>query len=143
MKRKAFLVMFLALAVGLLSLPITACRASVGLSEMSTATGIDQSTFKPLGKTSTFGTDTAEIFVSAKFSNAPADTEVTSNWIYVSGEVADLQNYIIDTASLTVSGTDYLYFSLHRPETGWPKGNYKVMLSINGKEQGSVSFKVQ
>ncbi len=143
MKRKALLVIVLAITVGVLSIPMTACRKSVGLSEMTTATGIDQSTFKPVGKTSTFTSDTAEIFVSAKFSNAPANTEATSNWIYVSGEVADLQNYTIDTASLTVSGTDYLYFSLNRPETGWPKGNYKVVLSIDGKEQGSVSFKVQ
>ncbi len=143
MKRKALLVMVLALAVGLLSMPITACRASVKLSEMTMATGIDQSTFKPIDKTSTFSSDTAEIFLSARFVNAPTNTEITSNWIYVSGEVADLQNYTIDTTSLTVSGTDYLYFSMPKPETGWPKGNYKVVLSLNGKEQGSVSFKVQ
>lgn len=143
MKRKALLVTVLALAVGLLSIPITACRTTVGLSETTMAASIDQNTFKPIDKTSTFSPDTAEIFLSAKFSNAPANTQVTSEWIYVSGEVADLENYTIDTTSLTVSGTDYLYFSMPRPEAGWPKGNYKVVLSVGGKEQGSVSFKVQ
>ena len=146
MKRKSFLVMALALTLGLLAVLLVSCGevsfTTARLSEITMAKSIDE-TFKPIEKADVFSVDTPEIFLSAKFSNAPADTEVTGEWTYVGGEVADLENYTIDTASLKIEGTAYLYFSMPMPEAGWPKGDYKVVLAIDGKEQGSVPFKVQ
>jgi hypothetical protein len=147
MRRKSLLTMILAVTLGLVAIPLMSCSevsfTTARLSEMTMASSIDQSTYKPIDKTDTFSVDTPEIFLSAKFSNAPSDTEVTAEWIYVSGEVADLENYSIDTVSVKVSGTDYLYFSLPEPNAGWPKGNYQVVLSIDGKEQAKVPFTVK
>lgn len=146
MKRKSLLVMALALTLGLLAFPLVSCGevsfTTARLSEITMAKSIDEA-YKPIEKADVFSVDTPEIFLSAKFSNAPSDTEVSGEWIYVSGEVAGLENYTIDTASVNVSGTDYLYFSMPMPKAGWPRGDYKVVLSIDGKEQATVPFKVQ
>jgi hypothetical protein len=112
------------------------------LSEITMAKSIDENTFQPIEKTSTFSTDTPEIFLSAKFSNAPSETEVKAEWIYVAGEAGE-ENYLIDTVSINVAGTDYLYFSPPRPDQGWPVGQYKVILYVDGKEASTVTFTVQ
>ncbi len=147
MKRKSLLVMALALALGLIVFPLVSCGevsfTTARLSEMTMAASIDETTAQPIEKTDAFSPDTPEIFVSVKVSNAPSETDITSVWIYVGGEVADLENYTIDTASIEVEGTRYVYFSRPMPEAGWPRGDYKVVLSIDDKEQGSVPFTVQ
>jgi hypothetical protein len=147
MKRKSLLMVVLALTLGLLAFPLLSCGevsfTTARLSEMTMAASIDETTAQPIEKTDTFSVDTPQIFVSVKVSNAPSETDVTTEWIYVGGEVADLENYTIDTASVEVEGTRYIYFYRPMPEAGWPKGDYKVVFSIDDKEQGSVPFKVQ
>lgn len=73
----------------------------------------------------------------------PPDTEVKAEWIYVQGELEGTENYLIDDYSLTAEGTLYLSFSLTEPDAGWPKGEYKVILYVDGKEKLSVPFTVQ
>ena len=106
------------------------------------AGSVDEITGQPLDKTDTFTADVPDIFVSVKLSNAPADTEVSAEWIYVSGEVEDLENYTIMTLSDTYEGTQYIYFSISEMEGSWPSGNYKVVLYIDGKEQLTIPFTV-
>ena len=90
-----------------------------------------------------FAVDTPEIFCSVKLSNAPPDTEVKAEWVYVKGELEDMENYLIDTYSLTADDTRYLSFSLTIPDAGWPTGEYKVVLYVEGNEQLSVPFTIQ
>ncbi len=104
---------------------------------------VDETTMKPIEVADVFAPDTPEIFCSVKLSNAPDDTEVKAEWIYVSGEAEDLSNYLIDEVSLTADGTRHLSFSLIRPDEGWPRGDYKVVLYVDGKEQLSVPFIVE
>jgi hypothetical protein len=98
---------------------------------------VDPQTNEPIESTNTFTPDTPEIFCSAKLSNAPAGTEIKSEWIYVP------EDLLIDTWSTSAEGTRYLSSSVTRPGNSWPTGDYKVILSLDGKEAASVSFKVQ
>jgi hypothetical protein len=149
MKKKRFLLAAVAaLTIGLLGLPLMSCSGEVSfttakLSEVTMAKGVDETTYKPVDKTDTFSPDTPEIFLSAKFSNAPSETEIASEWVYVEGEVADLKDYLIDSISIDVSGTDYLYFSMPVPDQGWPQGQYQVILYVDGEEAETVSFTVE
>jgi hypothetical protein len=149
MKKKRFLLAAIAtLVIGVLGLPLMSCSGEVSfttakLSEITMAKSIDEITYEPIEKTDTFSTDTSEIFLSAKFSNAPSETEITSEWVYVEGEVEDLKDYLIDTTSIEVSGTDYLFFSMPSPDQGWPIGQYEVILYIDGQESATVPFTVQ
>lgn len=146
--KRSLLVLLAALSLSLLGLSIMSCSGEVsfttaGLSEITMAKSVDETTYKPIEKTATFGVDAPEIFLSAKFSNAPSDTEIMAEWVYVEGEAEDLRDYLIDAVSIYVAGTDYLSFSLSMPEQGWPRGQYEVILYIDGEEVETVSFTVQ
>lgn len=137
----------LALWVLVLLLGVGSCQGEVSFttahfSEATMALGVDADN-KPVDPTTVFSIDTPEIFCSAKLSNAPDDTEISSSWLYVKGEMADLTNYEIGNYTLTTGGTQYIQFSLTQPDNGWPRGEYKLILTIDGKEAETLEFSVE
>ena len=146
MSNRAFLVRVLLLAALVSALPLTGCSGEVSftsakLSEATMCLGVDGDA-KPVNPTSKFAVSTPEIFCSVKLSNAPADTEVGSEWVYVKGELSGYDNTVIDTLVLPAEGTQYIQFSLPRPDAGWPAGEYKLNLYVDGKESVSLPFTV-
>jgi hypothetical protein len=143
--KRLFLVMVTILLVLSTMLSFGAeCSASFTTAKISEATmalSVD-SNAKPVNPTNKFYVDSPAIYCSCKVSNAPEQTDVTSVWVYVRGE-ADLENYEIDSYGMTVEGTTYLYFYMNRPTNGWPTGEYKLVLYLDGKEQTSLPFTVQ
>jgi hypothetical protein len=112
------------------------------LSEATMAMGVTDDS-KPVNPTTVFSPDTEEIFCSVKLSNAPDKTQVTSVWIYVGGEVEDLTNYEIDNYSVITEGTRYINFSLPRGDNNFPKGDYKLVLYLEGEESVALPFTVE
>jgi hypothetical protein len=130
----------------LLSIPLTGCQVEVSLttaslSEATMCQSVDKD-MRPVRATSVFNTDTPKIFCSVKLSNAPSDTEIKAEWIYIEGE-EDLKNYLIDDWSVTTDGTHYISTSMTCPYDGWPRGEYNIVLYIDGKEKLSVPFTVK
>lgn len=124
---------------------LSACSVSfttASLSDPSMAKSVDSTTYEAVTKSSVFTTADPVIYCSVKLSNAPSDTEVKSQWIYVQGE-ADMNNYLINETPINTDGTRYVAFSLEKPTAGWPKGDYVVKLLVDGKEKLQVPFKVQ
>jgi hypothetical protein len=117
--------------------------STASLSDAVICKSVDSTTMKSLDKTDVFSQDTAEIFCSVKLSNAPEDTQIVGEWIYVGGEVEGLSDHKIADYSLKADGTKYLSFSLSRPDNGFPKGDYVCKLYLSGKEKLTVPFKVQ
>jgi hypothetical protein len=70
--------------------------------------------------------------------NAPEDTKVKAVWSAVDAS-GDTQ---IGEYELT-NGSGVLTFQVTPPEGGWAKGNYKVVLSLNGKKKNTITFKVK
>jgi hypothetical protein len=145
MRNKVILAVTIILASFLLAMPLIGCEgeisfttASLSEATMCTAVGEDA---RPLDSTDVFAADTPEIFCSVKLSHAPSDTEVTAEWIYVGGE-EDVTDYFLDDYTLTADGTRYLAFSLTYSDL-WPRGDYKVVLYVDGKEKLSVPFTVE
>jgi len=144
MKKSPFFIASIIVVLLLLAISFTACEVTTAsLSEATMCQSVDNDDMRPIDATDIFTTDTPEIFCSVKLSSAPPDTEVKAEWIYVQGELEDTGNYLIDDYSVTAEGTLYLGFSLTKPEAGWPKGEYKVILYVDGKEKLSVPFTVQ
>jgi pSer/pThr/pTyr-binding forkhead associated (FHA) protein len=112
------------------------------LSEATMTTAVDAD-MRPLNATDVFTVNTPEIHCSVKLSNAPDDTEIKSEWVYLHGEREDLRNYMIDSTIVITEGTRYLDFSLSNPENGWPIGEYELILSIDEKEAMRVPFSVK
>ena len=116
--------------------------SQASLSEPTMAKSVNETTAEVTEPADVFTPDTPVIYCSVKLSNAPADTEVKAQWIYIKGEAKGMTNRLLYETSATFHGTRYLSFSLTY-DTEWPKGEYKVVLYVDGKEQLSVPFKVQ
>jgi len=147
MKKRAVLIVSVVIVSLLLAIPLIGCKSEVSfttasLSEATMSQSVDED-MRPIAATDIFAVDPPEIFCSVKISNAPSDTEVKAEWVYVKGELEDMENYLIADYSLTADGTRYLSFSVTEPDAGWPRGDYKVVLYVEGKEELSVPFTVQ
>ncbi|HUT97210.1 MAG TPA: hypothetical protein VMW60_03715 [Dehalococcoidales bacterium] len=141
MKGKVFLTVALILASLLLVMPLIGCSfTTASLSEATMCTGVDENE-QPLDSTDVFSFDTPEIFCSVKLSNAPSETVVKAEWVYVEGE-AGVTDYLLGEYELPADGTRYLGFSFS-PDGNWPRGDYKVVLYVDGKEKLSVPFTVE
>ena len=90
----------------------------------------------------TFKPDTAKVHIRAKLVDVPAGAELTADWIAVKAEGAP-PNYKIDSAVNRV-GKDMTQYhgSFSKPNTGWPVGEYRVELFIDGKPVKRATFKV-
>jgi len=114
---------------------------SVSLTEATMASEVDSSNI-PVQTASVFTDDVSTIYCCAKLCNAPADTRVKAEWIYVGGEHSDLLNSILFEDSLIGSGTRHLKFSQNRPSSGWSLGKYEVVLYLNGEQNRVVPFSI-
>jgi hypothetical protein len=91
-----------------------------------------------------FAPDAPKIVLHVQVQDIPKGAKITADWIAVKTDVAPA-NYKIDSATLDIDrdiASDESSFSLSRPNAGWPVGDYKVDLSINGKVAKSPTFKV-
>ena len=145
MRSRVILAVTIILASLLLAMPLIGCEGEISfttasLSEATMCTSVDEDA-RPLDSTDVFSVDTPEIFCSVKLSHAPPDTEVKAEWIYVEGE-ADVTDYFLDDYTLTADGTLYLSFSLVSFDL-WPRGDYKVVLYVDGQEELSVPFTIE
>jgi hypothetical protein len=85
---------------------------------------------------------TPKIFLSSKLADVPTGAKLTGTWIAEKTKAAP-PNYRIDSVDLTVGPLmNRADFSLSKPNAGWPAGDYRVELSINGTLASTVRFKV-
>ena len=137
----------------MLVIPLTACQdgglgfpTSSGKTSLSNATmckSVDLETGEPVEPSDTFTPDTQWIFCSVKLSNAPADTKVSAEWLYIPQEADEEMGLLVADWNTTTEGTYYMPLSIARPENGWPQGDYKLVLYLNEKEALGVPFTVQ
>lgn len=110
--------------------------SSATIEDAKTCTGIGEDK-NPIGITSTFTPESPVIYVWFSWAHAPKDTEVKAVWIY------ETSNLIIGQYPLLLKDMSGLGgFSLTRPTTGWPLGDYKTDIYLNDKLDKSVSFRV-
>jgi hypothetical protein len=91
---------------------------------------------------STFKTTTPKIFIRAKLVDVPAGSKLKGEWIAVKTAVAP-PNYKLDSVE-SVAGTGASRYdgAYSKPSAGWPEGDYRVDLFIDGKRVQQASFKV-
>ena len=89
-----------------------------------------------------FGSDTPEIHIVVSLQEIKAASRLRSSWICVDG--IEIPNYEIDTAEAESQkdGEGTAHFSLSTPQKGWPLGNYKVDLHLDGSQVFSVPFTI-
>jgi hypothetical protein len=93
--------------------------------------------------TTTVFSSTDVFYAVADLSNVEAGSVVDAKWYLVSA--ADYEAGEIDSSSLTIddpSAVNFVSFNLSRAE-GWPAGEYKVELYLNGALKHTLNFSVQ
>jgi hypothetical protein len=134
----------LALSLGLLLVVALACKMSASTANLSSLKlGKDKSASP---ETSTFEPGDT-VYGVAEISNAPGKVKVKGQLVIedVEGQQSGPIPGLEKTLDLAGSGTATFTFS--PPQTGWPKGKYKLdvlMMNEEGeqKDQKSVSFTV-
>ena len=88
-----------------------------------------------------FKPDTPKITLHAELLDVAKGTTLIASWIAEKTEVAP-PNYKIDSAAVTSGIGADATFSLSKPDNGWPAGDYRVELSINGVPAKSAKFQI-
>ncbi len=66
----------------------------------------------------------------------PAGTPITAHWTYQTGQTVD------STTQTIAADNAVTQFHVLKP-MGWPKGNYKVAILIDGRPMGDKEFEVK
>jgi hypothetical protein len=147
----------IAIVLILVTVLVTGCgqkEASSGagvISDITMSTDVDSNN-RPVNPTTVFSIDAAGFFCSFKVSGFPVGSTLLVQWIYLGGdpeaEAITGKNYVAETqtATITKEGSGYtstVYAQPGIPGYTWPKGDYQVLITVNGMEEGSAYFKVQ
>ena len=137
MKNK-FVVLFAVLSLVVSSLACAALSTELGLTNLRMAFDQDGNNV-----TTTFA-PTDIFYAVADLANAPQGTKVDAKWTAVNAADTEpnleFQTQTLDITEESFSGT--IYFQLSNDE-GWPTGQYKVDLYLNGTLAQTAEFSVQ
>jgi len=101
--------------------------------DLGTAVGPDQKVTSP---TTTFGAKDT-IYAAVSTTGAATNSTLGAKWTYQDGQT-------VNDSSQTIAptGPAVTTFHISKPD-GWPAGNYKVEISLDGKSVSSKDFTVQ
>jgi len=89
-----------------------------------------------------FKPDTKKIFLTVHIEDMPNDAKLKATW-FVEKAAGFAPNSPIAASEVTSRPQmKTASYSIDRPSIGWPPGDYKVELAIDGKVQSTVRFKV-
>ena len=133
----------IAVLMAVLALVISSLACALGNTELGLTNlrlAFDQDGNNP---TTTFST-TDVFYAVAELANAPQGTKVEAKWIAVNAADTEpnleFQTQTLDITDERFNGT--IYFQLSNDQ-GWPTGQYRVDLYLNGALAQSAEFSVQ
>jgi hypothetical protein len=121
------------------------------VSDITMSTGVDSNN-RPVNPTTVFATNAAGFYCSFKLSGFPVGAKLEAQWVYVGGDPASEnitgENYVVETQQATIAKegqgyTSTVYTKPPMPDYTFPKGDYKVVITVDGLEKASTFFKVQ
>lgn len=114
----------------------SAVKSSPGVSKITSGLGLDQQQ-KVINPANMFQPDTPEIFISVDVDNVSSETAVDITWVYLGTGDS------IKGPTQTITSDARTGFSLTRPTQGWPVGQYRATVYLNGAEAGNIGFSVK
>jgi hypothetical protein len=113
--------------------PPAAAPVTVTSVDLGTAVGPDQKVTSP---TTTFGANDT-IYAAVATTGTASNATLGAKWTYQDGQT-------VNDSSQTIAptGPAVTTFHISKPD-GWPTGNYKVEISLNGAPVSSKDFTVQ
>ena len=77
------------------------------------------------------------IYAVVETQGSGSGAELRARWTYEDGQVVDESS-----RSITAAGGDFTEFHISKP-SGWPTGNYKVEILLNGQPVETEDFEVK
>ncbi len=113
--------------------PPVAVPVAVASVDLGSAVGADQRVTAP---TTTFGPKDT-IYAAVSTTGMAPNAAISAKWTYQDGQT-------VNESSQTIAPTGPAVTSFHisKPD-GWPVGNYKVVISLNGTSAASKDFSVK
>ncbi|MEO5626258.1 MAG: hypothetical protein ABIQ70_09660 [Dokdonella sp.] len=113
--------------------PPVAAPVAVASVDLGTAVGADQKITSPA---TTFGAKDT-IYAAVSTTGTAANAAISAKWTYQDGQT-------VNESSQTIAPTGPAVTSFHisKPD-GWPVGNYKVEISLNGTSAATKDFSVK
>lgn len=88
-----------------------------------------------------FGADAPAIHAVVLLEDMNAGTKLKGEWVSV--DAITTPNYVIDATEMAVDqSTTRAHFALSRPNRGWPVGNYRLNVYLDGKLAAVKTFKI-
>ncbi len=110
------------------------------LEDVQTAKSIDYETNLPTEVARVFNVNSPVVYVTGTLKNAPENTVISIEWIYLDMD----PEYLIAEVELKAEHTNVdFFFELTKPNNGWPLGDYECRLYIDGDYQENVFFTVE
>ena len=96
----------------------------------------------PVDITDRFQPNSPSIHAVLVLEGAKAETKVLGTWVSV--DAIETPNYQIDSSELVTKaqGDARVHFKISKPQKGWPVGNYRLDVSVDGKFITSIPFSV-
>ena len=109
---------------------------------ITTCQGIDEPGTIPTGITDAFTSQTPRIHAVAVLDGVAAGTVLIGTWVAI--DAIETPNYVIDSAVVHVDqgGQVRAHFTISRPNSGWPTGNYRLDFMIDGTLATSAPFTI-
>ncbi len=132
--------LLLLVAVAMMASGCSGSVTTANFQDMVMASEVDEDTNSAVTVQEVFAVGDPVIYAVGRLENAPEGTVAKASWIYL-----DLDpEYLIDEAEITAEEINSsVVFSLSRPDNGWPVGDYRVDLYIDGELEESIPFSVE
>lgn len=153
MNNKYWSVVLVFIALSLVAVSFLGCKEEGDSSSAGVVTNVAISTAvdsndQPIQPATVFPADTNAFHCSFKVAHFPPNSKILVEWIYVTGEAVEEigENNIFQFVTGTLEGDGYTSTALEMPDYPdytWPKGEYKVVISVNGEEEATTTFEIE
>ena len=95
---------------------------------------------EPLGATMAFEADAETLHCAVQAARARRGARLKA--VFIAVDALEAPNYVVDVVAATIEGAGYVDLALHRNETLWPAGNYRVELYLDEVWQRTLIFEI-
>ena len=112
--------------------PAPVASVTVSTIQLGNAIGADKRVVTPSAEFRPADT----IYASVSTSGASASTALAATWTYQDGQVVHQES-----VTIAPTGDAVTAFQISKPD-GWPAGDYRVEITVDGQPVGGASFRV-
>lgn len=99
--------------------------------------------YDPVDPTNRFGKETEKIYCAWDVRGSRKPVAVRGVWYADNVGNAAPVNYRIDEATVDIDRDSKGSFSLSRPTSGWPSGQYRLVIYLDAREAQVLRFSIQ